>query len=134
MKNQLKYIPIVPIPYNTYNAKVNEVIQYIISNYHNILDLLEAAALVDVTPQYLSYLFRKATGYSFVSYYNSFRLNLAAWMLENTKMESKEIAISCGFDSPSYFVKLFHRTTKKTPLQYRKEALERQQVINQSTV
>lgn len=123
MKNRQKYIPIVPIPYSTYNAKVNSVIQYIASNYHNILDLMEAASLVSVTPQYLSSLFKKVTNYTFVSYYNAYRLNLAAWMLQNTQKEIKDIALDCGFDSPSYFTEVFHKTTKKTPQEYRREAL-----------
>lgn len=88
-----------------------------------LLDLAEAAELVQMTPQHLSSLFHEVTGMSFVKYYNSLRINRAAWLLVHSDLDIHTIAHNCGYESTSYFIRTFRDVVEKTPLQYRKEAI-----------
>ena len=56
-----------------------------------------------------------------------YRMQVAKKLLETTDSSITDIALHCGFNSNSYFTKLFHRSFGKTPNAYRKErkALEK---------
>ena len=41
-------------------------------------------------------------------------------LLEQTMLSVSEIAVLVGFEDPTYFHKLFRRTEKMTPLDYRR--------------
>ena len=49
------------------------------------------------------------------------RLLLAAEKLLSTNLPVTDIALSCGFTSPSYFTKQFRKLIGSTPSVYRKE-------------
>ncbi len=42
-------------------------------------------------------------------------------MLKNTDSSITDIYMQCGFDSPSYFSKVFKQSTGMTPTEYRKK-------------
>ncbi len=111
------------IPYCTENTRINRVIQYIERNYSEFLELASAAEAAGVNPAYLSRLFHSIMAQSFTDYCTAFRLNKAAFLLETTKDSISDISDSCGFHSPSYFIKAFKDVTEKTPQEYRR-ALE----------
>ena len=48
------------------------------------------------------------------------RIEKAKKMLENKVILVEQIAALCGFESPSYFIKIFKKETGLTPLEYRK--------------
>ncbi|MBQ0071495.1 MAG: helix-turn-helix transcriptional regulator [Spirochaetales bacterium] len=131
----LETIPLISLPLKTYSNKVNAVIAYIWRSYWMLLDLSEAAEMVQISPQHLSSLFKETTGMTFVKYYNSLRVNRAAWLLVYTNEEIRTISHTCGFESTSYFIRVFRETTGKTPLRYRKEVTKALNAIkrNQST-
>lgn len=51
------------------------------------------------------------------------RLLRAAELLRTTQAPVTDIALGCGFATPSYFAGKFKKLMGKTPQQYRKDAL-----------
>ena len=74
------------------------------------------------TADYLSHLFRQATGEPLVAYINRLRMERAAHLLTQSKMAGKEIAWACGYAAPSYFIRTFRSHFGMTPTAWRAQA------------
>ena len=100
------------------SAVVEEVKEYIKSNYRDEISLEQIAVKVCVTAYYLSRLFKKETGTNFNIYLTEYRLNAAKRLIRNTKMTIKEIAYETGFNSQAYFCRVFKKYFDITPSEY----------------
>ena len=69
-------------------------------------------------------MFAKELGVSLISYVNMIKIRAACAMLEANKLSLTEIALECGFNSSSYFCKVFKREVGVSPKAYRAAALE----------
>lgn len=78
------------------------------------------AAMVYLNPDYLSHIFKHATGCSVTGFIINERIKEAERLLSGTDMSIRDIAIACGFQSISYFSKQFRRATGMTPREFRK--------------
>ena len=67
--------------------------------------------------------FKRYTGKTPIEYLNDYRLSQAANMLITTELSAVEIGLDCGFESQSYFGKLFKENYGATPLRFRKNAV-----------
>ena len=81
--------------------------------------LNSAAEEIHVNPSYLSSLFTKELGRSFVSYLTDVRLKKAVRLLEDTDDSIQEIAFACGFREPNYFSRIFRKKYGLSPREYR---------------
>lgn len=72
-----------------------------------------------LAPNHVSRLFRKEGFMRFNDYLNLVRVNRAKFMLQNYSMTLKEIAASCCYSDPAYFCRVFKKTCKVTPTEYR---------------
>ena len=61
-------------------------------------------------------------GKTLTEYINEIRVDKASAMLSNTDEKVIDIAIQCGYDNISYFIKRFKNVKGVTPQEYRKEA------------
>lgn len=77
------------------------------------------AAMVYLTPDYLSHLFKRETGFSLTNYIIYERIEEAKRMLAGTDKSVSEIATRCGFQNISYFSRQFRRFTGVTPREFR---------------
>lgn len=68
--------------------------------------------------------FRRFAGSTAGDYIQRERIWLACRLLTETNEPLKSLAPKCGFANEYYFSKVFHNTTGKTPIQYRKSAHE----------
>ncbi len=82
----------------------------------------EMAQDLGVSAYYLNHLFKQHTGASPVAYKISCRMQKAKEMLFASKDSISEIAMKCGFNSQSYFVKKFKEHEGLTPTEYRARA------------
>jgi len=75
------------------------------------------------TADYLSHLFREATGETLIGSINRLRMERAARLLRETTLAGKEVAWACGFAAPSYFIRTFRAHHGVTPRAWRADAL-----------
>lgn len=90
---------------------------------HFTLETLAAASSMSV-PSYTKK-FRQATGVSPMEYLLNIRLLQVRHYLATTDLSIGEIAGRCGFCTPNYLIKIFRRQLGITPVQYRRELLEK---------
>lgn len=98
---------------------VQRAIRYIHMHYAEPLSLSRMAGETHLSESYFSTLFKKGCGYGFREYLTKVRVDRARELLENTSMSVTEISEATGFDSQSYFSKVFRRSTGLAPSEYR---------------
>ncbi len=108
---------------STINPAVISAEKYIRIHYKDKLTLDTVAEAVYITPTYLSTLFSKSLGTSFVSYVNQVRVEQAQRLLRDPKVDPNTLAEQVGFGDPKYFCQVFKRITGVTPNQYRNQML-----------
>lgn len=99
--------------------RVKEILSYIHTHFskHISIDDLSRYAAISRTECFRS--FQAVLGKSPVEYLTEYRLSMASAMLANSEKTLADISYSCGFNSPSYFGKLFRQQRGMTPKQYR---------------
>jgi two-component system response regulator YesN len=69
---------------------------------------------------YLSNLFHRETGQRLATHINFERVRAAMTMLRTTPLTIAEVAYATGFESQSYFSRVFKQVAHKTPLDFRR--------------
>ena len=85
------------------------------------LSLKSIAAQLNVSPTYLSALFRKECNITLTDYVNNKRMEYAIHLLDTTDKLINVISYECGIQDTNYFIKLFKRYTGLTPTKYREQ-------------
>lgn len=92
------------------NAVVLHAKAYIEAHYRRKgLKLQDIASAVYVTPNYLSFLFKKSMGCNLWDYVTQLRMEEAKRLLRTTDMRRYEVSDHVGYDSPEHFGKLFKK-------------------------
>jgi two-component system response regulator YesN len=97
---------------------------FIWSNYNQDISLKKAAGAVGISPYYLSHLFRREMGISFLEYLTSVRLSIAKRLLKETSMTALEVCLEIGYQDPSHFARVFKKREGVYPSEYRKKILD----------
>lgn len=87
-----------------------------------VLPLSDIYKLSGYSPSVIINYFTHFTGQKMIDYINTIKIEYAQVMLRKTNYDVSKISSSCGFNSLSYFVKLFKKHTGMTPTQYRSKA------------
>lgn len=77
------------------------------------------AKILNISPSYLSTLFRKETGITLTEYVNRRRIEYGVFLLNTTNMQIQTIAQHCGISDINYFTRIFKKYIGKTPKEYR---------------
>ena len=75
----------------------------------------------NVSPNYVSMVFKKETGIPLSEYINSVRIEHAKDLLKNTHMKASEVAEKVGFSSVRTFSRVFNSLEGISPGEYRKQ-------------
>lgn len=97
---------------------VTNVKKYIRENNDKRLSLNEVAQLFNISPSYLSLLFSKYNDVGFSDYINQCKIDTAKNMLKEGELKIYEIADELGFESTSYFSRVFKKVTGLSPRDY----------------
>ena len=97
---------------------IKEVLSYISDNYTNNITLDSLAHIAGMNPKYFCRYFKSMTDRTPIDYLNYYRIECACEMLSTRDMSIREVAISCGFNDESYFIKTFNKYKNITPKQY----------------
>ena len=109
---------------NNYNNKsikliLRKAIDYIHDHYNEQVTLNEVAENIYVSTFYISRMFKKELGKSFVDYLNDVRIEKSKELLKDVRYKTYEVAEIVGISDPHYFSKLFKKYSGMTPSEYR---------------
>lgn len=85
------------------------------THYTEELTLEGVARNQNISPQYLSKLFKEETSYTFVEYLTRLRIEFAQQLMGGTDLSIKEICYRVGYSDPNYFSRLFRKQTGLMP-------------------
>lgn len=110
---------------NTKNNLIDEVLKYIEENYEDPeLTLDKTAKHFYISYAYLSYLFSREMSESFSHYLMNMRMKKAKQLIIADKLKLADVALKCGYNNTSYFIKVFKRVMGMTPYKYRTSFLD----------
>ncbi len=102
--------------------RLKRVNQFIAEQYTRRLSIPEVATVANLTEAAFCRYFKRMTRLTFTQFLNKYRINQAQklLLLDNTVSEA---CYASGFESLSYFNKIFKRVTGENPLQFKKRHL-----------
>lgn len=108
-------------PHRSGSAYTTQTIAYIKETYGEDLTLPDLASRCAVTPEHLSRIFKRDTGFGISEYISIIRLQQAQIFLRSeSALSVAEIADKCGFSDSNYFSKRFREVYGISPLKFRK--------------
>jgi len=108
---------------NRYKNKVliSSIMKLIDDNLLNPdLSLNFIANKLGYSESHLSRIFFEATRMNYISYIQRQKLNYAINLLKSTKITIKEVSEKIGYSNPNSFMRMFHKLTGMTVIQYLK--------------
>ncbi|WJE50720.1 response regulator [Bacillus cereus] len=103
---------------------IDQVITFIEQQYINDIGIGQIAEKFGVTPNYLSTLFRKKTGITFMKYLTQTRMLKAKELLVEPHIQVQQVAEKVGYYSTRHFTKLFTEFAGCYPSEYRKQFIK----------
>ncbi|MBO5278720.1 MAG: AraC family transcriptional regulator [Lachnospiraceae bacterium] len=100
------------------NHIVNNVQKYISEHIEEKLNLNDIASVFNISPSYLSQLFKKYNDTGFSEYISQMKIERAKELMSEGNLKIYEIADKLGFESAFYFSKVFKKVTGLTPRDY----------------
>ncbi|KAI7253644.1 hypothetical protein KC345_g11350 [Hortaea werneckii] len=98
---------------------MQEVLEYLDTNYMHPITLADAARHANMSLFYFSRFFKSISGMSYISYLSSIRVNQAERLLLNTDKSILDIALECGFSNIRTFNRVFKQVKQRTPSELR---------------
>lgn len=105
------------------HIKVSEVSEYLSAHYDTAGSLEAVAEHFFMNKSYLSRIYKELTGLTVTEYLNIRRIQKAQQLLISTSLNVTKIAEAVGYDSITYFERVFKKYSEVSPLKYRTRAL-----------
>ncbi len=102
-----------------YSPIIKQALTFINLNLSSNLTVKKVALEVNLSPDYLTRLFKKELGVTVITYINQKRIYRSLKLLKNTNLSIEEIGDLIGLSNTSYFYTLFKREIGISPKQYR---------------
>ncbi len=111
-------------PYNNkYNdreqGRLRAIYAFVDQNYHQKIALQDLANISNMTKEAFCRYFKKTTSYTFIQFLNRYRVSQAKRLL----MSGENVSNACydsGFESLSYFNRVFKKISQENPSDFRK--------------
>lgn len=91
---------------------------YVICNAQRDINIDDIAKHIGMNRSSFCIFFKKATGITFITYLNEYRIGQACQLLKQKKMNISEICFQVGFNNITYFNRVFKRMTGISPSEY----------------
>jgi two-component system response regulator YesN len=102
-----------------YSLVLTKTLEYITANLYRPLQLSELAHCANVSDSHLSSLFKRKIGVNLINYIHQQRIKEAKRLLEQGELIYK-VSEKLGYDSSSYFSKVFKKQTGLSPEQFQR--------------
>lgn len=99
---------------------IPQILNYIQQNYADI-SLESIAQHFSISTSYLGKIFRENTKTTVFGVIQQVRIQKACELLTTTRLSVQSIAEAVGYENVTYFIRMFKKYIKTTPLQYRKK-------------
>lgn len=94
------------------------IIEYIRKNIHQNLTIKDLSNKVYMSESNFHRVFKNELNISPIDFINNERIKLATSLLQNPQNKIKDIYSRCGFNSLSYFIRMFKRKENLSPKEY----------------
>lgn len=98
---------------------LDKLIVYINLHYAENITLDQLSSICDLSPSYISKVFKKHLNTNFIDYVSSVRTLVAKRLLKNSLLSIKEIGFEIGYVDSNYFTRVFKKYEGMTPSEYR---------------
>lgn len=98
---------------------------YIDQHYMEELSMKTVARAMNYSDAYFCKLFKQCFQVNFSTYLSEYRIRKASSMMENPRLNIKDIGLACGYTDSNYFSRVFKRFTGQTPTEYRLSLMEK---------
>ena len=103
------------------NTTEKEMISYIQQNFTRKISLKEFGNQFHLSEKYISRYFKEHFHITISQYINHLRMEHARQLLQETTLPVTEVAMRCGYENVSYFIRSFKKMYGNPPLKYRNE-------------
>lgn len=100
--------------------KIHQIQQYIREHSHEDISLDTLASRVNLSPIYISKMFKEKLGVNYIDFLTECRIEKAKKLLNDPEKSLKEITFEIGYHEPNYFSKVFKKMCGVSPKEYRK--------------
>jgi AraC-like DNA-binding protein len=100
------------------SSRLSYVVRYIRNHLHEPLDVESLSKVACMSPSHFHRIFKNELGVSPVEFINAERIKLAVSLLQDPNRSIKEVYMCCGFESRSYFNRVFKSKKQLTPKAY----------------
>ena len=111
--------PVVSDKLKSKQLRLQKVYEYIGANYQNKIEVKEAAELLHLSNEAFCRYFKKVSGNTFTNFLNQYRITQAKRLLLSGKNVTETFHES-GFESLSYFTRVFKKVSGENPSDFKK--------------
>ena len=108
------------LDFESNNKHIIEIIKYINMNISEPISLSTISSHINLSKEYISYIFKKETGKTVTDYINERKLFIAKEMILGTNYALSYISERLGYENYSYFTKVFKKRFDISPKELRK--------------
>ena len=119
LENQQDRICETTLTQNKDAIRIKQMLGYIHEHYAEPLTVSQIAAASSISESECYRCFRKVLDTSPIDYLLQYRIRAAAGMLSGSDKSISDICFATGFNSPSYFAKVFRQELLMSPRRYR---------------
>ncbi|WP_225986087.1 response regulator [Psychrobacillus glaciei] len=105
--------------------KIHYIQQFIREHSHENISLDTLAQRVNLSPIYISKMFKEKLGINYIDFLTECRIEKAKKLLNDPERSLKEITFEIGYHEPNYFSKVFKKMCGVSPKEYRKTLLSK---------
>jgi AraC-like DNA-binding protein len=109
-----------PIPKNTNQDRITTIFNYLHSHSSEPISISQMALMINLSESAFCKFFKRASNRTFSDYLNDLRVGHACKLLSETEYSISEVAYAVGFESLTYFNRVFFKKKGKSPTSFRR--------------
>lgn len=102
------------------NPIIKKACDYVLQHIDEDITLLSISNKLNLSKNYFCSLFKQETGYNFLEYVTTVKMEWAKRLLKEANCKTYEVSDMLGYRESSYFSRLFRKYTSYSPAEYKK--------------